>query len=925
MVTLRKAADPDFAVVYDLAMKWRDGPLTSGGSLFDHDRPVWQRSTADDLNRRFVEQADMGDRTFAEKLQDQLSGADQATHLLMAELMLMHLLPLVNISMDTKLRNIDAIGSWAPEPFVVPEAFHPALDRGIFNGGAGFNTNRPQLLVFFIRLVRRWTVLDADQRRELLGDPWKFKDLLLGTDGKGVDSQRNALLLMLFPATFEDISSNSQKRRIVQAFAGEAGTSSDVDRQLLTIRKAKSGEFGEDFSWFNADVRPQWDIAPAKPNRRSAVSTPHEALVNAIASEADRRAVVKLMADAIRTAHDVNPQSWSVSFRDNGVRLNVGPNRTISIAADEVGFTVGSVEPLTDAVKISVDADNPYAFPPGTYYHRVSSGDLVRVAEASSGSLMETVRQTAVRNTPYWGAHSPDAVQAVGEIAGVELPEMPQRNVVANSGQQAFVVRMKKDGRTVTAGALERSDARIFWPLDVAPGSTLDEIKAGLRARDPEASNHVVGNQAGSIYRFISRMKPGDVVLMPDGGDLYLGIVDGGPVFDSAVQEWIRPVEWTNVDTPVSRGDVSSALHSRLQSLLTVSDVTDSLLELLELIGSDESAVSTSSANTVAGHSQQASFPPITEAASRDWMLDHGWLQEILDLLRARRQLIFYGPPGTGKTYLAQQLADHITADESGTYKLVQFHPSYSYEDFVEGFRPQVDESGSLTYELAPGPLKLMAEAARQDPGGNYLLLIDEINRGNLAKIFGELYYLLEYRDRTAVLQYGSSDGDEFSLPKNFYVIGTMNTADRSIAVVDAAIRRRFGFVEFSPTKKPISDLLRTWLTRRSESTEPADILDELNRRLTDDDYAIGPSYLINDDALTEEGMDRIWKHGIMPLLEEQFYGQAEALGHMSLAGLRQSVRRDRVNTAGSRTDIVGEDEGTSGKDRPEDDDSNTG
>ena len=147
--------------------------------------------------------------------------------------------------------------------------------------------------------------------------------------------------------------------------------------------------------------------------------------------------------------------------------------------------------------------------------------------------------------------------------------------------------------------------------------------------------------------------------------------------------------------------------------------------------------------------------------------------------------------------------------------KLVQFHPSYTYEDFFEGFRPKEADSGTgaLTFELTPGPFRLFAETAKANPTTSYILIIDEINRANLAKVFGELYFLLEYRDEAISLQY--SPKEEFTLPPNLFIIGTMNTADRSIARIDNAMRRRFAFIELDPRIPPVQGLLSRWLDKQ--------------------------------------------------------------------------------------------------------------
>ena len=201
---------------------------------------------------------------------------------------------------------------------------------------------------------------------------------------------------------------------------------------------------------------------------------------------------------------------------------------------------------------------------------------------------------------------------------------------------------------------------------------------------------------------------------------------------------------------------------------------------------------------------------PLQERLAKEsWLVDDvlrlplEFVKEIETLLDDKKQVIFQGPPGTGKTYVAQKLAKHLAgSDERVT--LVQFHPSYAYEDFVQGFRPTTLKDGQAGFELRDGPLLKVAKRAKAESYANHFLVIDEINRGNLAKVFGELYFLLEYRDEKIRLQYQGDDEEDFSLPRNLYIIGTMNTADRSIALVDLALRRRFYFVEFHPDRPPI-------------------------------------------------------------------------------------------------------------------------
>ena len=278
-----------------------------------------------------------------------------------------------------------------------------------------------------------------------------------------------------------------------------------------------------------------------------------------------------------------------------------------------------------------------------------------------------------------------------------------------------------------------------------------------------------------------------------------------------------------------------------------------------------------------------------------------GFLDEIATLLEEKRQIIFQDPPGTGKTYAARELASHLAkAQERVT--LVQFHPSYAYEDFVQGFRPGL-ASGQTSFELRKGPLLRAAVQARQEPDAKHFLVIDEINRGNLAKVFGELYFLLEYREEAIRLQYSD---EPFSLPENLYIIGTMNTADRSIALVDLALRRRFSFVEFDTREEPIKGLLRRWLTTNAPGMEwVAGMAERANDRLDDRRVAIGPSYFMKP-GLTEDRAKRIWQHDVLPYIEERLYGEREGLGDFDFDALS---RETPGNDEGQDSD-EGEDDG---------------
>lgn len=242
-------------------------------------------------------------------------------------------------------------------------------------------------------------------------------------------------------------------------------------------------------------------------------------------------------------------------------------------------------------------------------------------------------------------------------------------------------------------------------------------------------------------------------------------------------------------------------------------------------------------------------------------------LERWLRATRRKRQAVLYGPPGTGKTYLATRLAEHLVAGADGFHELVQFHPSYSYEDFIQGIRPERAPGGGLDYPLRQGRFLEVCERARSSEG-TCVLIIDEINRANLSRVFGELMYLLENRGVTVPL----AGGGTFSIPKNLVLLGTMNTADRSIALVDYALRRRFAFIHVRPN----FDVLRRYQQVHGFDPEPLiRVLQNVNAKIGDPHYHLGPSFFLVEDLAAD--LEDIWQLEIEPYLEEYFYGQSEA------------------------------------------------
>ncbi|MFB7249281.1 McrB family protein [Microbacterium sp. NPDC056234] len=281
--------------------------------------------------------------------------------------------------------------------------------------------------------------------------------------------------------------------------------------------------------------------------------------------------------------------------------------------------------------------------------------------------------------------------------------------------------------------------------------------------------------------------------------------------------------------------------------------------------------------------------------------LDKSWLSKVTSALHRRGQVILYGPPGTGKTFVARALADELRRPGTAV-KRIQFHPSYTYEDFFAGYRPVTDQAGQLSFSLTRGPLREIADEARKNPDVPHVLMIDEINRANLSKVFGELYYLLEYRDDPIdVLYAGSGDdgGKSFTLPANVLIIGTMNTADRSIALLNSAMRRRFSFFELHPDVEPVKGILKRWASKHPQSLPISELFERLNESIRNREDRIGPSHLLRTDDLTEHDLRAVWEESILPLLEERHIGTGVDVNvKYGLDALLSTLDPDRAESA---------------------------
>ncbi|GAA5189794.1 hypothetical protein GCM10023346_05310 [Arthrobacter gyeryongensis] len=471
-----------------------------------------------------------------------------------------------------------------------------------------------------------------------------------------------------------------------------------------------------------------------------------------------------------------------------------------------------------------------------------------------------------------------------------------------DSGQRAWLVRQSQAGSAMLHPWL--ADGFVSTPAQhlgsPAPGSTLSQIQTVVNKGYQHIEYSERKLRATEYHRFLSIMKVDDFVVTAFEDSLYLGIVTGEAHYaDDATSRLRRSVAWQK--TPISNEDVPAPLPRLLAEQGAVVDLTEAFSIIASWYGSESDVDETEDAALSPQIAVVPQLRPATPELARKLNVGQGHLQEVIRLLQTRQQVVFYGPPGTGKTYLGTAIAKFLAGEEHADHvKTVQFHPSYAYEDFFEGYRPAKSQDGNVAFSLEAGPLRRIADEAASDGNRDkpYFLVIDEMNRGNLAKIFGELYYLLEYRNEGINLQYNPEK--VFALPPNLFIIGTMNTSDRSIAMLDAAIRRRFAFIELHPQDGMISGLLERFLKANGKPTLRAELLNALNSEIeeTNRDLMIGPSYFMKPHAETDEGLEEIWKYELLPLLEEQYFGRLKRNQVREKFGLA-AMRRKAANGGG--------------------------
>lgn len=414
---------------------------------------------------------------------------------------------------------------------------------------------------------------------------------------------------------------------------------------------------------------------------------------------------------------------------------------------------------------------------------------------------------------------------------------------------------------------------------DLKGFSSKEEIKEYMKkVYDPSYSYK---NNAHCLWQFANEIKVGDVIFVKKGMHKIIGkgIVTSDYIYDTSRSTYkhIRKVDWQN------KGEWEHPGQAVMKTLTNISAYPDYVQKLLALFAEDISEE--------VSEQKEIKYP----LYSKDDFLNEVYMDEdtyntLTELLEAKYNVILQGAPGVGKTFAAKRLAYSIMGQkDTSRVAMVQFHQSYSYEDFIQGYRPSKD-----SFELENGTFYKFCKEAEEDNERPYFFIIDEINRGNLSKILGELMMLIEKDKRGEKIKLLYSN-EWFTVPQNVRIIGMMNTADRSLALMDYALRRRFAFFDFAPAFP--SEGFKNYLAEKNSPKLESLItaVESLNNTISADEslgdgFRIGHSYFCTDGEITDEWLKSVVEYEVIPLIKEYWFDEPTKVRDWS-ATLRSAIK----------------------------------
>src|ERR1700681_4253 len=827
---------------YQTARDFKTRCFSGRRSILNPSTELWTPANLAAASERLLAKDDKVTANYMDRMRAQLTEppAPLALYQLIAESMIFYYLFPASTIMHTatKIDRVGSVLSWA-DIHGFELALNSCFGSGIGNVGTHYLSAQPYLMNFFLQfaLEGQKNSIDFDDRvqcEELADD--------IRSRTKHVVEARHVLLHLLYPEHYESIASDTHKKKIVEKYASLAPGGADTDSALYSIRIGLTEKLGHEVHYYDADFRKDWDVKEASTNRKDADPIPSSLQLLLpylqLVSDGEQHKESDLL--------DTLASSFSLSSADRDRRLESGSERVFD---NRVRWAKVHLRQAR-LVEIPIEG-------------------FIRITERGKELLLEEPSELTRASLRRY----PEYVEF--ERGNKEQSDLPRPGNVWIE-------------KTITAN---RSDRLVG---EYAVGKAIWSPQRDAAGRDS--------------YRFMREVRPGDIILHLTDNRGFTGI----SIAASAVQEFhgVSGTPWG--DRPCYLGRLSHFrqldpplvkeafflppyrerlvdIRKRERNLFYTEGVRLEGLRSLEGFyltpAPAELAATLNDAYTdltgqqllPASTGEPTPVNPIAfsfDDLLRTTLWSEAELNELIDAFSADagcKQVILTGPPGTGKTWVATQVVKYLTNADDSRWRLVQLHPSYSYEQFVEGLRP-VTVGGAITFEPTKGLLLEMVDRCRVSRDSHFLVM-DEMNRANLARVLGELLYLFEYRLAKIDLPYTR----DFTLPENLYFVGTMNTADRSIRSIDAALRRRVEIFECLPSREILEKFYLSNTNQVSDLFEGFEKLNNTLEDMLDKHHTVGQSFFMSK-VFSPAVLRVAWKRKIRPLIEEYFFDRPAEL-----------------------------------------------
>ncbi|PUB10803.1 AAA family ATPase [Paenisporosarcina sp. OV554] len=879
----------DRTAIYDAAEKWKNECLLNNRSLIWDGESIWTDTNLNRFKSIFVENPDVSGENFDAKFKKQLENESEGVYKFAIELMFIYyIFPYSgSISYKTKMKKLEMIASWKGIDFDQSLPVFDGLKQGLGATGTFYNTSKYFEVSFLFLVAENLKNLPLKNRENMLNDASelkKFADDIRQSVGKKVQIL-HILLHLLIPEKFERIASWGHKDRIIKAYSNLITDNSitDSDKRLLLIREKLEGMYSNEnkkIDFYETPVIAEKWI-PAVDN----VLTPVEGGETAYWVFQGNPTYYEVN----NAVNDLDTITWAVNQHSKNIKK--GDKAYIWRSGSGGGIiAVGTI--LCDPKITQPDIEDPYNRSDVLNKEPYLAVDIQLHTKFIDSIVERTLLLSDERTKrmgilTYPGATNfPVTKEEDGVIESIingkyeHIPATTPPEVIVKD-KKRYWMYAPGEGSGMWEEFYGKGIMGIGWSElgDLKQFPTKNAMKIKMKEIFGEEYSYI--NDGHATWQFTNEIEIGDIIFAKKGRKKIIGrgVVTSEYIFDDSRKEYknIHKVRWTH------RGEWDHEGQIILKTLTEVTSYTDYYKKLEEMF-----------IDVSDGMLIPDDITPQYESYNSENFLSEVYMNKekyntLNNLLIRKKNLILLGAPGVGKTFAAERLAYSIMGEKDKSRVLVvQFHQSYSYEDFIMGYRPT--EKG---FSLSKGPFYQFCKEAEPDDRP-YFFIIDEINRGNLSKVFGELLMLIENDKRGKELRLLYSD-EQFSVPENVFIIGMMNTADRSLAMIDYALRRRFAFYEFEPAFGSEGFKKYQASIGNVKFNHLIDTVVAMNTVIEEDDslgsgFRIGHSYFSSRIDVDNEWLSEIVEYELVPLIKEYWFDEPSKVEHW-MNKLRSAIR----------------------------------